>query len=146
MRKKSLKLSSFFCRKYVCFQVKFFANFRSLFSPKIVLKKTIFLGRILSKIACRNLCKTDKLKSKILQKLCSKIHNIEDKILKILKKSEQKIEYICLLNRTLHKIDKIQQKFTLDNAKVIKSRLFAVKLWKISTINEKIFRRKSTLL
>ena len=44
---------------------------------------------------------------KYYKRLCSKIHNIEDKILKILKKSEQKIEYNCLLNRTLHKIDKI---------------------------------------
>ena len=44
---------------------------------------------------------------KYYKRLCFKIHNIEDKILKILKKSEQKIEYICLFSRTLHKIDKI---------------------------------------
>lgn len=146
MRKKSLKLSSFFCRKYVCFQVKIFQILGHFFHLKLYLKRRYFQVAICQKLLAEICAKLTSKNRKYYKWLCSKIHNIEDKILKILKKSEQKIEYICLLNRTLHKIDKIQQKFTLDNAKVIKSRLFAVKLWKISTINEKIFRRKSTLL
>lgn len=69
MRKKIIKIIIIFLSKTCLFLGQIFANFMSLFSPKIVLKKMIFLDRILSKIACRNLCKTDKLKSKILQKV-----------------------------------------------------------------------------
>lgn len=89
------------------FRSNFLQILGHFFHLKLYLKRQHFEVAFCQKLLAEICAKLATKNEKYYKRLCSKIYNIEDKILKILKKSEQKIEYNCLLNGTLHKIDKI---------------------------------------
>lgn len=89
------------------FRSNFLQILGHFFHLKLHLKRQHFEVAFCQKMTAEICAKLATKNEKYYKRLCFKIHNIEDKILKILKKSEQKIEYICLFSRTLHKIDKI---------------------------------------